>query len=61
MGKGPSGFDSQKFVAHLLEKTGVLTTPGVGFGAPGEGYVRFALTVPVSRIKEAVERIGKIL
>ncbi|MEK7197574.1 MAG: LL-diaminopimelate aminotransferase [Nitrospirota bacterium] len=59
--KVPSGFDSQKFVAHLLEKTGVLTTPGVGFGAPGEGYVRFALTVPVSRIKEAVERIGKIL
>ncbi|MFA5846493.1 MAG: LL-diaminopimelate aminotransferase [Thermodesulfovibrionales bacterium] len=59
--KVPSGFDSQKFVAHLLEKTGVLTTPGVGFGAPGEGYVRFALTVPVERIKEAVERIGKIL
>ncbi|MEK6651841.1 MAG: LL-diaminopimelate aminotransferase [Nitrospirota bacterium] len=59
--KVPSGFDSQKFVAHLLEKTGVLTTPGVGFGAPGEGYVRFALTVPVARIKEAVERIGKIL
>lgn len=59
--KVPSGFDSQKFVAHLLEKTGVLTTPGVGFGAPGEGYVRFALTVPVERIKEAVGRIGKIL
>ncbi|MEK6581733.1 MAG: LL-diaminopimelate aminotransferase [Nitrospirota bacterium] len=59
--KVPSGFDSQKFVAHLLEKTGVLTTPGVGFGAPGEGYVRFALTVPVERIKEAVERIKKAL
>ncbi|MBI5203666.1 MAG: LL-diaminopimelate aminotransferase [Nitrospirae bacterium] len=59
--KVPSGFDSQKFVAHLLEKTGVLTTPGVGFGAPGEGYVRFALTVPVERIKEAVERIKKVL
>lgn len=59
--KVPSGFDSQKFVAHLLEKTGVLTTPGVGFGAPGEGYVRFALTVPVERIKEAVERIKNVL
>lgn len=59
--KVPSGFDSQKFVAHLLEKTGVLTTPGVGFGAPGEGYVRFALTVPVEKIKEAVERIKKII
>ena len=46
--KVPSGFDSQKFVAHLLEKTGVLTTPGVGFGAPGEGYVRFALSAGAS-------------
>lgn len=57
----PLGFNSQKFVAHLLEKAGVLTTPGVGFGAPGKGYVRFALTVSVKRIKEAVERIWKIL
>ncbi|HWR59536.1 MAG TPA: LL-diaminopimelate aminotransferase [Thermodesulfovibrionales bacterium] len=59
--KVPPGFDSSGFVAYLLEKTGVLATPGNGFGKPGEGYVRFALTVPVKRIKEAVERIGKIL
>lgn len=58
--KVPSGFDSQRFVAHLLEKTGILTTPGNGFGSPGEGYVRFALTVSVDRIKEAVERIKAI-
>lgn len=57
----PSGFDSSAFVAHILEKAGVLATPGNGFGAPGEGYVRFALTVPVERIKEAVERIRKAL
>lgn len=57
----PSRFDSSGFVAHILEKAGVLTTPGNGFGSPGEGYVRFALTVPVKRIREAVERIGKIL
>lgn len=57
--KVPAGFDSTTFVAHLLEKTGVLGTPGVGFGAPGEGYIRFALTRPVDRIKEAVERIKK--
>ncbi len=59
--KVPSGFNSQKFVAHLLDKAGVLITPGNGFGAHGEGYVRFALTVPAKKIKEAVERIGKIL
>lgn len=57
----PDGFDSSGFVAHLLEKAGVMITPGVGFGSPGEGYVRFALTVNVDRIKEAVERITTVL
>lgn len=59
--KVPQGFDSASFVAHLVEKAGVLGTPGNGFGAPGEGYIRFALTVPAERIKEAVERIKKAL
>ena len=59
--KVPDGFDSTTFVAHLLEKTGVLGTPGVGFGASGEGYIRFAITRSVDRIKEAVERIKKAL
>lgn len=59
--KVPKGYDSSGFVTHLLEKAGVLATPGNGFGAPGEGYVRFALTVTVERIREAVERIKKIL
>ena len=45
----------------MLEKAGVLATPGNGFGSPGEGYVRFALTVGTERIKEAVERIRKAL
>lgn len=57
--KVPKQFDSSSFVAHILEKAGVLTTPGNGFGAPGEGYVRFALTVPVERMKEAAERLRK--
>jgi LL-diaminopimelate aminotransferase len=57
--KVPKQFDSSSFVAHILDKAGVLTTPGNGFGAPGEGYVRFALTVPVWRMKEAVERLRK--
>lgn len=59
--KIPKGFDSTTFVAHLLEEAGVLGTPGVGFGAPGEGYIRFALTQSVDRIEEAVERIRKAL
>jgi LL-diaminopimelate aminotransferase len=49
------------FVTLMLNKIGVLATPGNGFGEAGEGYVRFALTASVDRIQEAVERIGKIL
>ncbi|HSB30186.1 MAG TPA: LL-diaminopimelate aminotransferase [Candidatus Sulfobium mesophilum] len=59
--KVPAGFDSSGFAAHMLEKAGVLATPGNGFGAPGEGYIRFALTVPAERIREAVGRIKKVL
>ncbi len=59
--KIPSRFDSMGFVKHLLNRAGVLATPGNGFGDAGEGYVRFALTAPVEKIQEAVERIEKIL
>ncbi len=59
--KVPTGYTSATFVSHLLEKTGVLGTPGVGFGAPGEGYIRFALTQDAGRIREAVGRIKKVL
>ncbi|MBI5409421.1 MAG: LL-diaminopimelate aminotransferase [Nitrospirae bacterium] len=59
--KAPKGFNSSGFVAHLLDRAGVLGTPGHGFGAPGEGYIRFALTVPAKRMKEAVARLGKVV
>ncbi|MCX7914269.1 MAG: LL-diaminopimelate aminotransferase [Thermodesulfovibrionales bacterium] len=59
--KVPENFNSLGFVSYLLEKAGVLTTPGVGFGQAGEGYIRFALTQSVDRIDEAVYRISKIL
>jgi LL-diaminopimelate aminotransferase len=59
--KVPSNFDSMGFITHILNKAGVLATPGNGFGEAGEGYVRFALTAPVDRIQEAVERIKMIL
>ncbi|MDR3567633.1 MAG: LL-diaminopimelate aminotransferase [Syntrophobacteraceae bacterium] len=53
----PPGYTSQDLCALLLRKAGIVTTPGSGFGEPGEGYVRMALTVPADRIREAVERI----
>jgi len=55
----PKGYTSTSFTAHLLEKTGIVTTPGNGFGAPGEGYIRMTLCTPKERLAEAVERIRK--
>lgn len=53
----PQGYTSQEFVTYILEKTGVVVTPGRGFGKNGEGYFRIALTVGEERLKEAMERI----
>jgi len=55
----PTGYNSASFAALLLEKSGIVATPGNGFGAPGEGYVRMALTVSKERIAEAVDRMAK--
>ncbi|HUH79615.1 MAG TPA: LL-diaminopimelate aminotransferase [Methanoregula sp.] len=49
--------DCMAFAAKLLNGAGIVATPGVGFGAGGEGYVRFAITRPVARIREAIERM----
>ena len=57
--KIPDGYtDDVEFVMELVEKTGVLCTPGSSFGTLGRGHVRFALTVPVDKIKEAVDAIA---
>ncbi|MBI3253076.1 MAG: LL-diaminopimelate aminotransferase [Candidatus Omnitrophica bacterium] len=52
--------DSTAFCKNLLEKTGIVVTPGVGFGPAGEGYARFTLTVPEPQIREALSRMKKI-
>ncbi len=51
---------STDFAKLLLEKAGIIVTPGIGFGEYGEGYIRFALTQSVERINEAVERMRKL-
>jgi LL-diaminopimelate aminotransferase len=53
----PPGYTSMELSKTLLDKCGVVTTPGIGFGQNGEGFVRFALTVEAERIEEALERI----
>ena len=49
---------SMDFCMDLVEKSGVLCTPGSSFGPAGEGYVRFALTMPAERIARAVAAIA---
>jgi len=56
----PKGFHSADFTARLLDEAGVVTTPGNGFGAPGEGYVRFTLCVDKQRLREVTERIRQV-
>lgn len=57
--KIPAGYtDDVAFVMELLDKTGVICTPGSSFGSLGKGYVRFALTLPVEVIEEAIEKIA---
>ena len=51
--------DSMAFCMELMEKAGVIVTPGASFGPHGEGYVRFALVLPPEKIKEVVEAIRR--
>lgn len=55
----PSSYqDSESFVADLLDKTGVLVTPGSAFGPSGEGYVRMALVQSEDTMKKIVEAVA---
>lgn len=60
----PQGYTSASFAELVLEKAGVIVTPGNGYGDYGEGFFRIALTVGVDRLKEAMDRmynaIGKV-
>ena len=56
----PAGYtNSNAFCMELMEKAGVICTPGSSFGSLGEGYVRFALVLPPEALMEAVESIRR--
>jgi len=57
--KVPGAIGSMDFTVRLLQEAGIVVTPGIGFGDGGEGFVRFALSVPAERIREAVARLEK--
>lgn len=56
----PKGYTSADFATKVLEETGVVITPGTGFGPSGEGYVRLSLTVNGDRLAEAVQRMERL-
>jgi len=55
--KVPEGYTSAELTERLLEDAGLAVTPGNGFGEPGEGYFRVALTQKRERLAEAVQRL----
>lgn len=58
LAKLPGGrTDSMAFCEELMEKAGVVVTPGASFGPSGEGHVRMALVLPPDQIALAVEAI----
>lgn len=56
----PNGIPSMELSGRLLEEANIVMTPGIGFGATADGYIRAALTVETPRLLEAVDRIAKL-
>jgi len=56
----PKGYGSAEFAKLLLEEAGIVVTPGNGFGEPGEGFFRIALTQKEQRLYEALDRLSRI-
>jgi LL-diaminopimelate aminotransferase len=55
------GRGSAEFCEVLLERAGVVVSPGTGYGARGEGFARISLTVPDDRLAEAMDRLASTL
>ena len=57
----PKGMSSIEFATLLFEKAHIVVAAGTAYGQYGEGFVRFALTVPDDRLREAMNRLRKAL
>ena len=53
----PQGVTSIDFAAEVLDKAGVVVTPGIGYGSQGEGFFRISLTVADARLEKAMGRL----
>ena len=57
--KVPEGYTSIDFAGELLEKVGVVVTPGTGYGQTGEGFVRLSLTIPNGGLVKGLSRLAE--
>ena len=57
--KAPEGLSSWEYFDYLLKEKNIVTTPGAGFGASGEGYVRFSAFGSRENTIEAMDRLKK--
>ncbi len=57
--KVPQGYTSMDFATVLLEETGVVVTPGIGYGKNGEGYVRLSLTISDAALVKGLSRLAE--
>ncbi len=55
----PKGVKSEDFVLDLIQKKGIVSTPGNGFGAAGEGFVRFTLCSDVAVLQEVAKKLAE--
>jgi len=57
--KVPEGYTSVEFTNEILERFGVVVTPGTGYGKNGEGYVRVSLTIPDAALVKGLSRLAE--
>lgn len=57
--KVPNGYTSVEFANDLLDKVGVVVTPGIGYGRNGEGYVRLSLTIPDASLLKGLSKMAQ--
>jgi alanine-synthesizing transaminase len=55
------GVGSMQFATLMVEKSGVVVSPGVAFGEHGEGYVRIAMVENEQRIRQAARGVRRFL
>ena len=55
----PEGYTCVSLTRELLDKVHVAVTPGIGYGAEGENFIRFSITLPDDRLEEGVQRLAR--